>query len=92
MDELACGDPGSPAKGIKKFVPPEIETISDPVMAKFFSTLQSHLIHSAEVIVGNHASISLINSHIRDVPEDHTTIWVAMGYIMKRLIPHGEVL
>ena len=27
-----------------------------------------------------------------DVPEDNTTIWVAMGDIMKKFISHGAVL
>ena len=32
IDELTGGDPGSPAKRLKNFVPPVIESISDPVM------------------------------------------------------------
>ena len=48
--------------------------------------------HSAEVIVGAQASISLLNVNMGDVPEYHTTIWVAMGYIMNKLISHGSVM
>ena len=36
MDELSCGDIGSPSKRLKTVAPPEIETIADTVMVKFF--------------------------------------------------------
>ena len=77
---------------LKTVVPPEIVTISYPVMEKFVSKIQSHLTHSAEVIVRSQVSISLLNSKIGDVPEYHTTLLVAMGDIMKKLIVHGSVL
>ena len=48
--------------------------------------------HSAEVIVEAQAIISLLNSNIEDVPEDHKTIWCAMGEIMKKLVLLGAVL
>ena len=48
--------------------------------------------HSAEIIVGDQARISLLNSNIGDMPEDHTTIWCAMGDTMKKLFSHGAVL
>ena len=48
--------------------------------------------HSAYVIVGAQASISLLSSNIEDVPEDHTTIWCVMGDIMKKLVSHGAVM
>ena len=38
------------------------------------------------MIVGYQATISLLNKG--DVPEGHTTIWVAMGDIMKKLVSH----
>ena len=47
---------------------------------------------SAEVIVGDQASISLLNRNIEDVPEYHIEIWCAMGDIMKNLVSHGAVL
>ena len=68
MNEMSCGDPGSPEKRLKNFVPSEIETIADPVMERFVSTLQSYLAHSAEVIVEYQASIYFLNSNIGDVP------------------------
>ena len=55
-------------------LPPFIQTIADPVMADFISKLQLHLTHSAEVIVGDQVSISLLNSKMGDFPEYHTTI------------------
>ena len=61
-------------------------------MEKFVSELQSYLTHSAEVILGYQASIFLLNSNMGDVPEDNTTIWVAMGDITKKFISHGAVL
>ena len=90
--ELTRGDPGSPVKQIKTFVPPGMETISDPVMANFISRLQIHLNHSAEVTVGAPASISFLTSKIGDVQEDRTTIWCAIGDIMKKLVSHGAVM
>ena len=69
-----------------------METISDPVVSRFIVKLQVHLNYSAEVIVGDQASISLLNSKIGDVPEDYTTIWYALGDIMKKLVSHGAVL
>ena len=36
IDELVCGDPGSLAKRLKIFLPQEIVTIADPVIAVFF--------------------------------------------------------
>ena len=73
-------------------MPPSLETISDPVMANFVSKQQVHLNHSAEVFVGYLAIVSLINSKMGYVPEYHTTIWCAMGDIMKKLISHVAVL
>ena len=69
-----------------------MDTISDPVISTFITKLQVHSNHSEEVIVGAQASISLLNSKIGDVPEDHTTIWCAMGDMMKKLVSHGGVL
>ena len=69
-------------------MPPGIETISDPVMAKFISKLQVHPNHCAEVIFGAQESIYVLNSNMGDVPEYHTTIWRVMGDIMKKLISH----
>ena len=43
-------------------------------MADFISKLQLNLTHSAEVIVGDQVSISLLNSKMGDFPEYHTTI------------------
>ena len=40
MYEMECEDPGSPRKRLKTFVPPEVETIAYPVIAKFVSNLQ----------------------------------------------------
>ena len=88
IDNLTGWDLGSPAKRLKTFVPKCIETISDPVMEKFISKLQVYLNHSAEVIVGAQASISVLNRKIVDVLEYHTTIWCAMGDITKKLIAH----
>ena len=39
IDKLTGGEPGSPEKRLKTFVPPRIETISDPVMEHFISKL-----------------------------------------------------
>ena len=64
IDELTGGDPGSPARQLKNFVPPGMETISEPVISKFISKLQIHFNHSAEVIVGDQAIISLLNSKL----------------------------
>ena len=58
-------------------------------MTDFISKLQLHLIHSAEVVVGDQVSISLLNSKMGDFLEDHTTIWLAMGEIIDKLILHG---
>ena len=92
IDELTVRDRGYPSKQLKTIVPPGMETISDPVMANFISRLQIHLNHSAEVTVGAPASISLLTSKIGDVQEDRTTIWCAIGDIMKKLVSHGAVL
>ena len=92
IEKLNGADPGSPDKRLKTFVPPNMETISDPVISMFITKLQVHLNHSAEVLVGAQASTSLLNINIGDVPEDHTTIWCAMGDIMKKLVSHGAVL
>ena len=56
------------------------------------TNLQVYFNHSAEVIVGAQASISLLNRNIGDVLEDHTTIRCAMGDIMNNLVSHGSVL
>ena len=45
IEKLTGGDPGSPAKRLKIFVSPSIETISDPVIEIFISKLQVHLNH-----------------------------------------------
>ena len=92
IDEFNSGEPGSAAKRLKTFFPPGMETISDPVIANFISKLQAHLNHSAEVIVGDQAIISLLNSKIGGVIEYHTTIWCAVGDIMEKLVSHGTVL
>ena len=68
IDKLTGGDPGSPSKRLETFVPPDMETISDPLIARFVTKLQVHLNHSAEVIVGVQASISFLNRKIGDVP------------------------
>ena len=73
-------------------MPPDMDTISDPVIERFINDIQVRLNHSAEVIVGAQASISLLNSKIGDMPEDHTKIWCAMGDIMKKLVSHGSVM
>ena len=90
--ELTSADPCSPAKWLKTFVPPDLETISYPVISRFITNLQVHLNHSSEVIVGDQARISLLNSKIGDVSEYHTKIWCAIGDIMKNLVSHGPVL
>ena len=77
---------------MKTFVPPGMETISDLLIARCITKLQVHLNHSADVIIGAQASISLLNSKIGYMPEDHTKIWCAMGYIVKNLVSHGSVL
>ena len=66
IDKLTGGYPGSPspAKRMKTFVPPDMETISYPVLARFITNLWVNLNHSAEVIVGDQASISILNSKI----------------------------
>ena len=64
IGELTGGDPGSPAKRLKNYVPPYMMTISDPVISSFITKLQVHLNHSAEVIVGAQAIIFLLNSKI----------------------------
>ena len=69
-----------------------METVSDSVIVNVTSELQVHLNHSAEVIVGAQASISLLNSKIVDVPEYHTTTWCMMGDIMKKLMSHESVI
>ena len=74
IDELTGGELGSTAKRLKIFAAPGIEIISDPVMAKFISKIQAHLNHIAQIIVGDQASISVLNSKIGDVPEYDKTI------------------
>ena len=64
MEKLTGLDPGSPEKRLKTFLPPGIETISDPVMEKYISKIQVHMNHSTEVIVRVQAIISLLNSKI----------------------------
>ena len=51
-----------------------------------------HLNHSAEVIVGDQASISLLNINMGDVADDHKAVWFAMGDTMKNFISNGVVL
>ena len=58
----------------------------------FITKIQVHFKHIAEVIVGDQASISLLNSNIGDVPEYHTKFRCVMGDIMKKLVSHGAVL
>ena len=89
---MTGADPGSTTKRLKTFVPPDMETISDPVISRFIAKLQVHLNHSAEVIFRDQASISLLNSNIGDIPEYRIEIWCVMGYIMKKLVSHGAVL
>ena len=89
---MTSADPGFLDKRMKTFVTSDMETISDPVISRFITKLQVHLNHSAEFIVDAQASISLLNSNIGDVPEYHTTIWCAMGEIMKKLVSHGAVM
>ena len=91
-NKLTGAEPGYPAKRLKTFVPPDMDTISDPVISRCITKLQVHLNHSVEVIFGSQASISFLNSKIGDVSEDHITIWCAMGEIMKNLVSHGAVL
>ena len=74
IDELTCRDPGYPENRLKKFIPPGIENISDIVMEELISKLQLHFNHIAEIIFGYQANISLLNSKMGDVPEDHTKI------------------
>ena len=92
IDKLTSADPGYPAKWLKNFVPPYMETISDHVISCFITKLQVHLNQSAEVIDRYQASISLLNINIGDVLEYHTTIWCTMGESMKKLVSHGAVL
>ena len=92
IEELTGAEPVSPAKRMKNFVPPDMETISYPVISRFITNLQVNLNHSAEVIVGDQASILFLNSKIGDVLEYHTQIWCGMGDIMKKLVSHGAVL
>ena len=92
IDNLIGGDPGSPAKRLKTFVPPGIEIFSYPVMEKYISKIKVHLNYRAEVIIRAQGIIFLLNSNMVDVPEDHTKIWCAMGDIMNKLISHGAVL
>ena len=92
IEELTGADPGSPAKWLKTFVPPDMETVSDPILSSFITKLQVHFNHSAEVIVGDQTSISLLKSKIGDVPEDHTTIWCLMGDIIKKFFSHVAVM
>ena len=73
-------------------MPPDMDTISDPVISRFITKLQVHFNLSAEVIFGDQASISLLDSNIVDVPEDHTTFFCAIGDIIKKLVSHGAVL
>ena len=68
IDKFIGGDPGYLAKRLKTFVPPGMETISNPEIARFITKLQVHLNHSAEVIFGDQARISFLNSKIGDVP------------------------
>ena len=68
IDDLTGVDPGSPSKRMKIFVPQDMETISDPIISSFITKLQVHFNHSAEVIVGDQAIISLLNRNIGDVP------------------------
>ena len=68
IDKLNGSEPGSPAKRLKSAVPPDMETISDPVISRFITKLQVHLNHSVEVIVGAYSSISFLRSKIGDVP------------------------
>ena len=77
---------------MKAFAHPDMETISDPVIARFITKLQVYLNHSAEVIVGSQEGIYLLKINIGDVPEYHTTIWCAMEEIMKNLVSHEAVL
>ena len=39
IDELTVGDPGSPDKQLKTFLPPDMETISDLVISRFIPKL-----------------------------------------------------
>ena len=73
-------------------MPPPTDTISDILIAKFFSKLQVHLSNSAEVIVGDQEKMYLLNSKMGDVTYYHTAIWYAMGDITKKLISHGVFL
>ena len=43
--DLTGADPGSPAKRLKTFVPPDMETISDPLISRFINKLQVHGYH-----------------------------------------------
>ena len=54
--ELTGGDSGSTAKRMKKILPPDMETISDPVISRYTTKLQLHLNNSSEVIVRDQAS------------------------------------
>ena len=92
IDQFTGADLGSPCKRLKIFVPPDMETILDPVISRFIAKLQAYLNHSPEVIVGYQASISLLNSKIGDVPLYYTTIWCVMGDIMKNLVSHVAIL
>ena len=92
IDQFTGADLGSPCKRLKIFVPPDMETISDSVISRFITKIQVHFNHIAEVIVGDQASISLLNINVGDVPEDHTSIWCAMGDIMNKLVSHGAVM
>ena len=92
IEELTGADPVSTAKRLEILVTPDMETISDPVLSRFITKLQVHFIYSAEVIVGDQASISLLNSNIGDLTEYCKTIWCTMVDIMKKLVSHGSVL
>ena len=61
-------------------------------MEKFVTKLQVNLNHSTEAIVGAQAITYLLKSKMLDVPEDHNTIWCAMGDVIKKLISHGAFL
>ena len=50
IDELTSADLGSPAKRLKTFVTPDMETISHLVISNFITKIQVHFNHSAEVI------------------------------------------
>ena len=82
---MTGGDPGYPAKRMKTFMSPDMETILDPVIEMFITKIHVHFNHSAEVIFG------VSGKHLLAEQQDLRRARISYKNLVRNGIHHEEV-